>query len=85
MGIKTHNPRLQSGFVVEDKAERVYHYANNVGHEIEIICHSCGVEEPRQLKRSHVRIVRENGFSISLAKLFTDKQPLPEYSSKAAQ
>ncbi len=64
---------------LEEKAERVFHYANNMAHEVAILCHSCGVEEPRQLKRHHARIVRENGFSVSLAEMFPDQQPLPKY------
>ena len=78
-GITTHNPKLQRGLVMEEKAERVFHYANNMAHEVAILCHSCGVEEPRQLKRHHARIVRENGFSVSLAEMFPDQQPLPKY------
>jgi glutamate synthase domain-containing protein 2 len=78
-GIATHNPRLQQGLVIEDKAQRVYHYATNMTHEVGILCHSCGVDEPRQLQRKHARIVREDGFSISLAELFPDQKPLPEY------
>ncbi|MFC3909698.1 FMN-binding glutamate synthase family protein [Legionella dresdenensis] len=78
-GVATHNPNLQRGLVIEDKAERVYNYANNMAHEIAIICHSCGVEEPRQLQRRHARIVRENGFSVPLSELFPDQQPLEQY------
>jgi glutamate synthase domain-containing protein 2 len=78
-GITTHNPRLQRGLVVEDKAERVFHYANNMAHEIAILCHSCGVDEPRQLTRKHARVVKNDGFSVSLSELFPDQEPLPEY------
>lgn len=78
-GIATHNQTLQRGLVIQDKAERVYHYANNMAHEVAIICHSCGVDEPRQLQRRHARIVREDGFSVSLAELFPDQQPLDRY------
>ncbi len=78
-GITTHNPRLQQGLVVEDKIERVYHYATNMANEVGTLCHSCGVDEPRQLQRKHARIVRENGFSVSLSELFPDQKPLPEY------
>ncbi|WP_242602243.1 FMN-binding glutamate synthase family protein [Legionella nagasakiensis] len=78
-GITTHNPRLQRGLVPSDKAERVYHYANNMAHEVAILCHSCGVDEPRQLQRKHARIVREDGFSVSLAEIFPDQEPLAEY------
>lgn len=78
-GITTHNPRLQRGLVVEDKALRVFHYADNMAHEVATICHSCGVEEPRQLQRKHARIVRDDGFSVSLAEIFPDQSPLPQY------
>ncbi len=78
-GVTTHNPSLQRGLVVTDKAERVFHYANNMAHEVAVICHSCGVKQPRQLQRHHARIVREDGFSASLAEIFPDQVPLPEY------
>ena len=78
-GIATHNAALQRGLVIEDKAERVFHYANNMAHEVAIICHSCGVDEPRQLQRKHARIVREDGFSVSLGELFPDQKPLEQY------
>ncbi|KTD33747.1 glutamate synthase [Legionella nautarum] len=78
-GITTHDASLQRGLVIEDKAERVYHYATNMAHEVAVLCHSCGVNEPRELQRSHARIVREDGFSVSLAEIFPDQQPLPEY------
>ncbi len=78
-GITTQNPGLQRGLVIEDKAERVFRYADNMAHEVAVLCHSCGVEEPRQLQRSHARIVREDGFSVSLEELFPNQQTLPEY------
>jgi glutamate synthase domain-containing protein 2 len=69
-GITTHNPRLQKGLNPEDKAVRVMNYAKNMVHEVEIIAHSCGVHEPRCLKRYHVRIVQNNGLSIPLNELY---------------
>jgi hypothetical protein len=39
-------------------------------HEVGIIAHSCGVAEPRQLNRSHCRVVGDDGLSIPLEKLF---------------
>ncbi len=78
-GIATHNPRLQRGLVIEDKAERVYHYANNMAHEVAILCHACGINEPRQLQRSHARIVRNDGFSVSLAEIYPDQKPDSKY------
>ncbi|MDF1678889.1 MAG: FMN-binding glutamate synthase family protein [Legionellaceae bacterium] len=78
-GIATHKLHLQRGLVVEDKIERVYHYAARIAHEVAILCHSCGVDEPRQLQRKHARMVREDGLSVSLADIFPDQHPLPEY------
>jgi glutamate synthase domain-containing protein 2 len=81
-GITTHNPRLQRGLVPEAKATRVYNYANTMAHEVAVLCHSCGVDEPRQLQRKHARIVREDGFSVSLDDIFPDQEPLEEYKDK---
>lgn len=81
-GITTHDPRFQRGLVVTDKAERVYHYANNMMHEVAILAHSCGVEDPRDLQRKHARIVKADGFSTSLADIFPDQQALPEYEGR---
>jgi glutamate synthase domain-containing protein 2 len=78
-GITTHNRRLQRGLNPMDKAERVNRYAQNIHHELEIIAHSCGVSEPRQLNRSHCRIVMENGKSIPLSALY------PEIGAAAAR
>ncbi len=68
-GITTHNPRLQKGLDPDDKAIRVQHYVENMEHEIGIIAHSCGVPEPRKLRRYHARIVVPDGSSIPLDKL----------------
>ncbi len=78
-GVTSHDPRFQRGLVVEDKAERVYHYANNMMHEVGILSHSCGVDDPRLLRRQHARVVTADGFSVSLADIFPDQKPLPPY------
>ena len=69
-GITTHNPKLQRGLVVEDKAERVAHYTRNMNKEVEMIAHSCGLRHPRELRREHVRIVQPTGQSIALNMLY---------------
>ena len=74
-GIATHDKQLQRGLVVEDKAERVRHYSENMRKEIGVIAHSCGVAEPRGLKRFHCRVVQPNGRSIPLDELFPDVKP----------
>ena len=68
-GITTHNKKLQKGLVPEDKAERVQNYVINMQHEVGVIAHACGVSEPRQLNRSHARIVIGPGASVPLEQL----------------
>ncbi len=65
-GITTHDERLQKGLVVKEKALRVKHYVENMLYEVGVIAHSCGVKEPRQLRRHHARIVTDKGNSIPL-------------------
>jgi glutamate synthase domain-containing protein 2 len=69
-GVTTHNPRLQRGLVVEDKATRVANYALNMNKEIDMIAHSCGVRQARELTRRHVRLVQPTGGTIALDVLY---------------
>ncbi|MEM6590173.1 MAG: FMN-binding glutamate synthase family protein [Pseudomonadota bacterium] len=71
-GITTHNPRFQKGLVPEDKYKKVARYAKNIVKEVETIAHSVGVEEPRLLRREHVRIAQDNGGSVLLSELHPD-------------
>ena len=71
-GITTHNSRLQKGLNPEDKAVRVYHYIENMVHEIGVIAHSCGVPEPRRLRRYHARLVVPDGSSKPINELYPD-------------
>lgn len=68
-GITTHDPKLQEGLDVADKAQRVANYNKYIHYGVGLIAHSCGVDEARKLRRDHVRIVTENGLSIALDKL----------------
>jgi glutamate synthase domain-containing protein 2 len=74
-GITTHNVDLQKGLDHSDKSERVASYAKNMSYEVGVIAHSCGVNEPRQLNRSHAQIVNEQGFPQPLKQLFPDVTP----------
>ena len=65
-GITTHDGRLQKGLVPEAKSVKVANYAKSLIHEVEIIAHSVGVKEPREISRRHVRIVKSSGVSIPL-------------------
>ncbi len=75
-GITTHDRKLQRGLVAEQKSSRVANYIKNIGYEVGIIAHSCGVQHPRQLSRRHARIVQENGTSALLADIYPDKTPI---------
>jgi glutamate synthase domain-containing protein 2 len=74
-GVTTHNPRLQKGLNPEFKAVRVMNYQRNMEYEVGIIAHSCGVPEPRHLRRFHARVVTENGLSIGLDELYPEEKP----------
>lgn len=70
-GITTHDVDLQAGLVVKDKAERVNQYARHVNHELNMIAHSCGVQEPALLNKHHAHIVDEHGTPVPLETLFS--------------
>jgi glutamate synthase domain-containing protein 2 len=76
-GITTQDPKLQKGLNPTEKSVRVAQYIQNIVYEVGTITHSCGVREPRELKRHHARVVSDNGRSISLETLY----PLPESKS----
>ena len=65
-GITTHDKNLQRGLNVRDKAERVRRYAQRIENEVCTIAHSCGVDEPRKLRRFHARIMTDQGVSVGL-------------------
>jgi glutamate synthase domain-containing protein 2 len=71
-GIATHNPRLQRGLDPLDKSVRVKNYVENLVREVFEIAHSCGVAEPRNLRRYHCRIVMADGRSIPLDELYPE-------------
>ncbi len=76
-GITTHDPKLQKGLDTADKAERVRHYVENMVREVGVIAHSCGVSDPRQLRRHHCRIVTAPGCSTPLDRLYPETPPRP--------
>lgn len=79
-GITTHDERLQRGLVVKDKAKRVANYAKRMHKEIAMIAHSCGVKEPRSLRRGHCHIVVREGKTMGLEELY----PLPTAATRSA-
>lgn len=78
-GITTHDPDLQKGLMVADKAERVANFARNMAYEVGIIAHSCGVSEPRELTRSHVHIIDSDGSPVSATVKYPNVDPLAAY------
>lgn len=74
-GITSNDPRYTYGLDPSNKSVRVYHYAKNMEYEVGVISHSCGVREPRELNRSHARIMTANGLSVSMATLYPNKVP----------
>ncbi len=80
-GVTTHNPRLQRGLDPQDKKVKVANYCKNIVHEVEVIAHSCGVDEPRKLGRKHVRIVQDTGRSVPYDELYPRPEVLPQYRS----
>jgi glutamate synthase domain-containing protein 2 len=77
-GVTTHNRRLQRGLVVQEKYLRVANYCRNMNKEIDMIAHSCGCRNARELKREHVRIVQSANQSIALNMLY----PYPVVGSR---
>ena len=73
-GIATHKPWLTRGLDPTEKAVRVFHYVKNIEYEVGIICHSCGVKEPRELTRNHARMVSSTGTSVPLAQIYPKKE-----------
>lgn len=74
-GITSNDPRYTYGLDPTVKAVRVYHYAKNMEYEVGVIAHSCGVREPRELNRTHARMMTANGLSVGLQTLYPNKIP----------
>ncbi len=88
-GVTTHNARLQRGLNPADKAVQVANYCSNIRHDVEMIAHSCGVSEPRRLRRYHVRVVQGDGISVPLNRLFpspdeADNSPIPAIAADSS-
>ncbi|MDD1794510.1 FMN-binding glutamate synthase family protein [Enterovibrio makurazakiensis] len=82
-GITTHDPKLQKGLVVTDKAERVAHYAKNMMYEVGVIAHSCGVKEPRRLKRFHAQMINDHGLPQSLDEMHPPANVKSQYQNSS--
>jgi len=83
-GVTTHDRRLQRGLNVPDKATRVHHYHDKVVNEVCMIAHSCGLPEPRLLRRSHARIMTSTGISLGLDEYYErwKKGEVPSFDAR---
>jgi glutamate synthase domain-containing protein 2 len=69
-GITTHDAWLQAGLDPTDKGVRVANYVKALRYELMMIVRACGLKSPAELTRHHVRVVQDNGTSLSLAELW---------------
>ncbi|MFT5260380.1 MAG: glutamate synthase domain-containing protein 2 [Saprospiraceae bacterium] len=74
-GITTHQEKYQKGLNVTKKSDRVAQYIKQMVYEIGHISHSVGLKEPRELDRTHARMMGENGVTVELTSLY----PYPNY------
>ncbi len=91
-GITTHDPDLQKGLDPANKANRVFHFAQNLIHEVELIAHSCGVAEPRLLNQKHAQVIDSEGLprpinyltqaEVQLSKVETPTQKISSIQNK---
>ncbi|MDJ0521403.1 MAG: FMN-binding glutamate synthase family protein [Planctomycetota bacterium] len=56
VGITTHDPDLQHGLDIEDKAERVKNYVEGVTHDFDELMRSLGVRSTRELSPAHLYV-----------------------------
>ena len=68
-GITTHKASLQKGLDPNEKSNRVANYHKQLIKHLEMISHSCGVHDPRELSHKHVRIVTQHNKSIPMKEL----------------
>ncbi|MFQ5689064.1 MAG: FMN-binding glutamate synthase family protein [Gemmatimonadota bacterium] len=54
VGVTTQNPRLQRALVVEEKAERVYHFHRNTVKALAEIVAAAGLSHPGELRPHHI-------------------------------
>jgi glutamate synthase domain-containing protein 2 len=75
-GITTHDKKRQRVLVPSNKAERIVHYHQDINDGVGIIAHSCGVSNPRPLRRRYARIVTDNGSRYPLIRCIQSRLKL---------
>ena len=73
-GITTHNKSLQRGLNYVAKAKRVEQYVFNMQKELEMLARSCGLNDPRELRRKHAHVVINNRSTAPLDELYPEKE-----------
>ena len=81
-GITTHDERLQRGLVSEEKAVRVARYARQLVESVGLIAHACGVRQPRELARHHVRMIEHGARSRLLSDVHPPASVRPQYAPR---
>jgi glutamate synthase domain-containing protein 2 len=69
-GIATQSRYLQRGLDPTSKSERVANYAKTLRKDLFMILHSCGLKNPRDLKRQHLTLVVAPGQTRSMRELY---------------
>jgi glutamate synthase domain-containing protein 2 len=79
VGITTNDPRLEARLNPAEKSVKQANYILGAEAEVEVIAHSCGVAEPRQLGPQHVRIIQKDGPPLLLSEMYPDlvRKPAP--------
>lgn len=83
-GITTHDRRLQRGLDPADKAVRVKNFVEKIRIGTGYIAHSCGVSDPRGLRRYHCRIAQSDGTSRPLDEIYPEPKPIADSISRDA-
>ena len=78
-GITTHDVDLQRGLDPTDKAERVASYAKSLTYEVGVIAHSCGVKEPRLLRRAHAQLINARGEPEPMVDIYPPAETKQEF------
>lgn len=78
-GITTHKQSLQKGLDPTEKSRRVENFVKKIHYGAGLIAHSCGVSDPRALRRMHCRIVQGGARSVPLDELHPEPEPLSQY------
>lgn len=73
-GITTHKANLVDGLDPADKSVRVANYHGHLVHDVEVIAHSCGAGDPRDLARRHMRVVTPSGRTASMETLWPEPE-----------